>query len=299
MSAIATIVIPYAAYHKEHVARAYASAQAQTVSCDVVTFFDSTGRGAGWARNVVALDTTLPSEIMTPFIVFLDADDTLEPTFVEACLKDYQTGFYVYTNWHCWDVLHKPNICVARGHEDEYHSHLVTTLYPTDIFRALGGFDESLPGHEDVDFYLRSAGAGICGVHLDSPLVHYSEHGQRSEQFATRADHKAIMDSIFLRNGGQRTIMACCGGPGTPAPNNPGQQQAGDILAQTLWAGMRTEYSVTTGRVYTGGNGSQIWVNPADIALVGTQGQTLFKPVVDLRALAPEREQVLRESGLV
>ena len=46
MSAIATIVIPYAAYHKEHVARAYASAQAQTVSCDVVTFFDSTGRGA-------------------------------------------------------------------------------------------------------------------------------------------------------------------------------------------------------------------------------------------------------------
>lgn len=289
MKPIATVIIPYAHYHSEIRIKAIASAEHQTVKCKVLSGL-SLGTPAHFRNTAKFADT--------PFVVFLDADDTLEPTFIEECIGAYQTGRYVYTSWYCGKALQKPNLCVTR--EKDYHSHLVTTLYPTAIFKALGGFNVDLPGHEDVDFYLRSAWSGVCGIHLDKPLMNYSEHGQRSEVFASMPDKKRIMDDVYLNNGGQQTIMACCGGAGTPAVANPGQAQPGDIQATALWLGMRTEYSPQTGRLYTGGNGSVLNVAPEDVAgMTDRAGMPLFKAVVDLRQLAPERAQVLKSSGLI
>lgn len=281
---VASIFIPYADYHHTLVQRAIASAQAQTVPCEV--HYALSPRTPAHFRNQAR-------EAQTPFIVFLDADDLLEPTFVERCLQAYQPMHYVYTNWLVGDELRRPNLCVTR--DEDYRSHLITTLYPTALFKAIGGFDEDLPGHEDVDFYLRSHREGICGLHVDEALLVYTDDGQRSDLFNVRADKKAIMDDVFLRNGGQQTIMACCGQPGTPAPNNPGQALPGDVTAQTLWAGMHTEVGMVSGRVYNGGNGSILNVDPRDIE----QAPHLFRQVQDLRKLAPDREQVLKESGLL
>lgn len=292
ISSFATIIIPIAPHHSSLAERAADSARAQTITCDVIQVFDRHQRGAGWARNTGA------AQCDTPFVIFLDADDVLDPAFAEHCLEAYEPPHYIYTSWWLREgVQDIPCLCVDADHD--YHSHLVTTLYPTAIFKALGGFDDSLPGHEDVDFYLRSAREGICGTHLDKPLLHYTEHGWRSKQFNERADKKAIMDRIYLRNGGQRTAMACCGQPGTKAQMNPGEMQPGDVLAETLWAGMRTEYSGDTGRLYTGGNGATIYVNPKDLDLISREGSLLFRMVKDLRKLAPEREKILKESGLV
>lgn len=291
---LATVVIPYTKAHEHLVEQAIASVEAQTIKTCWQSMLDATQRGAGWARNLLALDDYSPSGIYTDFIVFLDADDTLAPTFVEDCLRAYETGKYVYTSWMCGNVLRKPNLCVERGHEDDYRSHLVTTLYPTEVFRALGGFDETLPGHEDVDFYLRSQQAGYCGVYLDKPLVNYTEHGQRSKLFNTRPDKKDIMDRVYLKNGGNRTIMACCGQPGVQQQIVIGEAQPGDVMAETLWAGMRSEVGYSTGRVYRGGNGSQVPVAPADLA----QMDHLFREIKS-GVEVPKREQVLKDAGLV
>lgn len=287
LTSTTTIIIPIAPHHQPLADRAIASARAQTVTCDVIQVIDHELRGAGWARNfgVTQCDTDL--------LVFLDADDFLEPTFVEDCLQVYTAGRYVYTSWLCDKKVVKPCLCVDADHD--YRSHLITTLYPTAIFKAIGGFDETLTGHEDVDFYLRSAANGICGTYYDKPVLHYTEHGWRSKQFNDRPDKKAIMDDVYLRNGGQRTIMACCGQPGTKAVANPGEMLPGDVLAEALWAGMRTEVGLSTQRVYVGGNGSLIYVSPLDIE----QTPHLFKAVKDLRKLAPERERILKDSGLV
>ena len=289
MNPIATIYIPYAPHHTDIRLRAIDSANRQTVKCKVLS---------GLSPNTPATFRNTAKFASTPFCVWLDADDTLEPTFVEECLESYEQGKYVYTNWLCDTVLQKPNLCVTR--DVDYHSHLVTTLYPTAVFKALGGFNEALPGHEDVDFYLRSVAAGICGIHLDSPLVHYSEHGKRSEEFAKRADKKIIMDEVFLNNGGQITIMACCGGAGTPAIANPGEAKPGDVQAEALWLGMHSEYSTVTGRLYVGGNGSILNVAPEDVAnMTDRVGTPLFRQVQNLRDLTPKKESVLRESGLI
>lgn len=284
MTFLTTIYIPFASYHQTVVHRAIASATQQTIPAIVLAA--ESPRTPARFRNE-AMNAT------TPFVCFLDADDMLEPTFIEECLRAYQPMKYVYTSWKCGSVEVKPNLCVTA--DDDYRSHLVTTLYPTDIFKALGGFDESLSGHEDVDFYLRSASQGVCGVHVDKPLLKYTDDGARSETFNQRADKKAIMDRVFLANGGQRTIMACCGQPGEPAASNPGTEQPGDVLATALWSGMRSEVGHVTGRVYVGGNMSKIYVDPRDVE----HTPHLFKPVKDLRKLAPDRDKVLRESGLV
>lgn len=282
-SPLISIYIPYAPYHAALVHRAIESAQRQTIPCKIVSGL-SPNSPSHFRNDAMFADT--------PFLVFLDADDILEPTFAADCLRAYQTGRYVYTSWYCGDVLRKPNLCVDA--DSDYHSHLITTLYPTAVFKALGGFNTTLPGHEDVDFYLRSHQAGVCGVHLDAPLLHYTEHGQRSLNFAQRADKKAIMDDVFLRNGGYQTIMACCGGSGIPVQGNPGEAQPGDVLAQTLWAGMKTVVGLATGRIYVGGNGTKLNVSPDDVE----QSPDKFLVVQDLRSLAPDREVILRDAGL-
>lgn len=288
MPPLVTVAIPVAMYHMDVADNAVKSAQFQTIKCDVEVITDFNQYGAGIIRNRLA-------RVSTPFVVFLDADDTLEPTFVEDCLRVYEQGKYVYTSWYCNKVEVKPNQCVEVGKEEDYRSHLVTTLYPTAIFNALGGFDETLPAHEDVDFYLRSMASGICGVYLDKPLLNYSDNGMRSKLFNVSPDKKRIMDDVYLRNGGSKTIMACCGTAGSQAQVSPGEELPGDVKAQALWAGMRTEVGHATGRVYRGGNGSVLNVSPEDLAIMPMH----FKQVQDLRKLAPEREKVLKESGLI
>lgn len=291
---IATIVIPIAPYHTDLADRAIQSAKAQTVRVRVWEFLNTDS-------PAIIRNRPLTVETNTPFLVFLDADDTLEPTFVEECLRAYQKGKYVYTGWYAGTQKIIPPLCNPyAGASSPYfqngHFHLVTTLYPTAAFRALGGFDETLPGHEDKDFYLKSARAGVCGVGIDKPLVHYSEHGERSNSFASRDDAAAIRQMVYERNGGEATIMGCCGVQRDPAPTgDPGQQQAGDVWAQTTWNGIRDESSADGTRRYRGGNGAFIWVDAATVAAK----PRLFRAMPNAKDLTPDPAKVLEDAGLL
>jgi len=287
--AIATIIVPFAPYHANIVERAVKSAEVQTIRCDVKAI-ESIG--------TPAIGRNYGKTVDTPFLVFLDADDILHPSFVAECLLDYQEGKYVFTSWAegAGQWVFKPKPCAWSGES----FHIVTTLYPTALFKYLGGFDETLPGHEDADFYMRSYAAGICGIHLDKPLVlRPDDTGQRSKDFHARADYKDIIERVALRNGGMARIMACCGNPDSAVQADPGAGQPGDVLAETLWTGMRSEYSPYSQRLYVGGNGSKLMVSPTDIErLKDNQGRPLFRATRDPRQLAPKREQVLKQSGL-
>lgn len=280
---IATIYIPYADYHEQIRYRAMKSAFEQTVKVDVIT---------GLSPNTPAILRNAAMKAPTPFVVFLDADDILEPTFIEDCLRAYEQGKYVYTSWTEGAYVHKPNPCPwsANSH------HIVTTLFPTVLFAYLGGFNPNLPGHEDADFYMRAYSKHICGVHLDKPLVHRPEDsGKRSKLFHQAADYALIMDNVLANNGGLIRIMGCCGTPGTPVSAQPGQELPGDVLAVTKWLGMRSENGPVSRRMYIGGNGNRLYVDPRDIAAA----PHLFERVPDVRELAPPKERVLAEAGLI
>lgn len=294
-SPIATIFIPFSEAHKPLVQYAYESAINQTVDCSVII---------GASDGTPSLLRNLAIKATTPFCVFLDADDTIAPDFVEQCLRTYQTGSYIFTSWMQGDRIMRPRACDpylkhdfgdGRGEIGGYH--LVTTLYPTAIFKALGGFNNLLPGMEDTDFYMRSQFNGVCGLLCDKPLLHYNGHDEtRSKQFQKLKEYEDIRRQIYHQNGGIQAMAGCCGVfAGGEQANLIGAQE-GDIPAQTLYA-PSTQFGRATGRFYPRPQymGQTIMVAPQDVEKM----PDLFRAVIDLREVAPKREIVLAESGLI
>ena len=249
-----SIVIPVAGYHSDIAQRAINSASAQTISAAVIVVNDQHGGGASWARNRGL------EQVATDFVVFLDADDWIAPTFVERTLAAWQTGRYVYSDWWQGET---PKFAPACPFVNKTW-HVVTTLLRTEDVRQHGGFDETLTiGGEDSDFYLKLNTSGVCGLHLPELLFHYSEGGQRGSRFVNSPQFQATMREFTRRYGGK---MGCCGDD-TPTPDVPvNEPQPGDVLARAIWNGNRVEVGRATRRHYPRtGNGKQVFVNPRDV----------------------------------
>lgn len=257
-----TVVIPVGPGHERLVKRAIASVDNQTYVANVVTVYDKHGKGPGWARNEGL------RQVNTDYVVFLDADDWLEPHALESmiALAAEHPDRYVYSDW--WrdgEIVETPPTgyawCGGTWHP-------ITALIPANWVREVDGFDETLPGGEDTDFYLRLITSMRCGIRLAAPLVHYSPDGQRAISFHNRQDFRAIMERIGKKysNDSGGLIMACCGQRDTVPVQPNGERQPGDVLAMALWGGNRREHGRATGRAYPRtGNGKRVWVDPRDV----------------------------------
>lgn len=245
-----TFIVPIAEYHYDLEQRVVESIKAQTIPCDFLTIHDTGARGAGWARN-----RGLES-VKTKWTTFLDADDTLDPRFAEislGILNHYaQSGKtdtrYVYTDWlGLHNEAHQaPDPCDAWTNQT---FHLVTTVLPTESARMIGGFDEVMTGVEDADFYVRLRIAGLCGIHVNAPLVHYREGGQRSIT-ARATGQEALAQQYMTQRYGGYNLMGCCG-DNTQGPTGPDNEPLdGDVLAQAVWMGNAQRRGRVTGRLY-------------------------------------------------
>lgn len=135
-------------------------------------------RGLPAARNRGAAGAT------AAFLVFLDADDTIEPSFVRllheaiatndapdvshAYCQERFTGIH-NGSWLVpdWD----PTLLLLTN------LHPVTALVKRTCFEAAGGFDESLrEGYEDWDLWLRFVERGWRGVRVREPLFNWRRH---------------------------------------------------------------------------------------------------------------------------
>lgn len=258
-----TFVVPCATHHAGVVHEAVASIQAQTLPCEFVVIHDTDAKGSGWARNRGL------EQVVTDYVAFLDADDIVDPHFAEICLgvlaQVAQPNRYVYTDWlgEHNAVRLAPEPCDAWCNGT---SHLVTTVLPVDVVRAIGGFDEVMTGIEDTDFYVRLRLSGVCGIHVNAALVAYREGGQRS--VAARASGQEEAAQIYMSNRyGRMNFMACCGDP-APAPVGPDNEpQPGDVLAQALWGGNRKEVGRVTRRIYPATSfPKMLYANADDVA---------------------------------
>lgn len=243
-----TFIIACGPYHTNIVHEAIASVKAQTIPCDLIVIEDTEGKGAGYARNRGL------ERVTSTHVAFLDADDTIAPNFAEICLgvldqysQSHDDPRYVYTDWlGIENVGHKaPEPCDAWTNQT---FHLVTTVLPTDRVRLIGGFDEVMQ-IEDADFYVRLRLSGVCGIHVNAPLVHYREGGQRS--ITARASGQEDLAKLYMSNRyGGYSLMGCCG-DSTPGPVGPtNEPQEGDILAQAQWSGNMQKRGLSTGRLY-------------------------------------------------
>lgn len=129
--------------------------------------------GVARARNVGVEATT------APLVLLLDADDVLEPTYLEkaaALLSEREDLSFVCCALQAFEgatYRWKPppyTIGEALGRGACGH---ISTVFRREVWERVGGFDEALPAYEDADFWLRALLAGLSGVILDEALVRY------------------------------------------------------------------------------------------------------------------------------
>jgi glycosyltransferase involved in cell wall biosynthesis len=117
-------------------------------------------------------------------LVFLDADDVLEPAFVERCWRVLSAEgpkvAYAYTQLRLFGTesgieASKPfrAATLARGNFVP-----VTALVRREVFDRVGGFDPSWSlGYEDYELWLRMLDRGYRGVLVPEVLLRYRRHG--------------------------------------------------------------------------------------------------------------------------
>jgi len=253
-----TIIIPIGPYHAEQAERAILSAQQQTLPCVVDAIHDPNGYGPGWARN------TGIDRAQTPWLLFLDADDWLEPEAAQIFMfnaKLYPKDHYIYSNWWVGEdrFMQAPDPCRAwRGGT----LNNLTSLVPTEWAFKVGGFDQSLGGGEDTDFFLKLISQGCCGVHVDLPLVHYTPEGRRSVEYRNSDEYHRVHELLRERYSGN---MGCCDDRKVNQMTS-NEKQANDILVVPEWGGNSPFHGRATRRNYgRQGNGNPFWCDPRDV----------------------------------
>lgn len=158
------------------------------------------------------------------YLVFLDADDTVEPTFVSALARAMrEAGDDRVSHAYCQERLTERGKGIWRVPEWDPTLLMVTNLHPVTAlvrracFEQVGGFDATMrKGYEDWDFWLKFAERGWRGVRVREPLFNWRRHSddtmvmdavKRHEELFTALVHRhpamyasAWMDIIRLSN---------------------------------------------------------------------------------------------------
>ena len=155
-----------------------------------------------------------------PLLLFLDADDLLDPNALEAMLREHvqSGGRYVYPDALVWDGHGESHVQPAREYEQVvWHGnvmstwlHSVTALIPRAWFEAVGGFDKSLIGWEEGGLFTRLAVAGYCGKRIAKPLLVYRSQTGTVRKFSHKQQEK-ILAEVERKYGGV-AMSSCCGG---------------------------------------------------------------------------------------
>lgn len=132
-------------------------------------------------------------------LVFLDADDWIEPRFVQRlgeALESDASASHAYCQERLTDLGQG---VVWRVPEWDPLTLLVTNLHPVtclirrDRFEAVGGFDASMrEGYEDWDLWLRFASQGWHGVRVREVLFNWRRHSHQTMIDDAVARHEAL-----------------------------------------------------------------------------------------------------------
>lgn len=146
------------------------------------------------------------------YVAFLDSDDEWHPNKLEEQVKWFKGRG---KNW-------VGVYCDGRTNRDSWLKEMVTSLFPyeirkngqqdlirdiltmqgnisagsslmvqTEIAREIGGFDESLPRHEDLDFTIRILKQGKLG-YIDKELFIVHESGDPSSELMARSKQRYL-----------------------------------------------------------------------------------------------------------
>lgn len=169
---------------------------------DRVRVIHQPNRGLPAARNAGARGAT------TEYLVFLDADDWIEPAF---CARLHQAigaedaagrGADV-SHAYCQERMVERGKGVWRVPDWDPALMMITNLHPVtalvrrDRFEQVGGFNEAMTsGYEDWDLWLRFVDRGWRGVRVREPLFVWRRHSDRTMITGAAGRHAALFRTL-------------------------------------------------------------------------------------------------------
>lgn len=159
------------------------------------------------ARNTGA---KLASKYGSEFLVFLDADDWIEPSFVQELAKAIRADTAAeVSHAYCQERLVEMGRGIWQVPAWDPKLLLVTNLHPVTAlvrrkhFEAVGGFDETLrSGYEDWDLWLRFSACGWRGVRVREPLFVWRRHSHNTMVMNAVQRHGELMTALIDRHRG-------------------------------------------------------------------------------------------------
>jgi glycosyltransferase involved in cell wall biosynthesis len=128
------------------------------------------------------------------YLLPLDADDLLEPTFLEKTVAALQASpeasiaFTDVRRFEAEDALWKMGPFTAEA-LSRRNVACCTALYRREVWEAVGGYDETLRrGYEDWSFWISAVEHGFSAVHVEEPLFLYRA---RSDSMIARTAEQA------------------------------------------------------------------------------------------------------------
>jgi len=141
------------------------------------------------------------------FLVFLDADDWIEPDFVEKLSAALERAGDDVSHAYCQERLVEKGTGVWKVPDWDpvlmllTNLHPVTTLVRRERFEAVGGFDETMrEGYEDWDLWLRFVERGWRGVRVTEPLFVWRRHSDSTMVMNVIRNHETLYAAIRARH---------------------------------------------------------------------------------------------------
>ena len=137
------------------------------------------------------------------FIVFLDADDRLDPHFIEKTLavaQEWPAAGFVYTQQQYFEASTEVTTYPAYQLPELKKRNFIAacTLIRAEALRKCS-YDPWFTSWEDWDFYLSLAEKHIGGRLLDEPLVLYRKHHDQKSMLDTFDERTKVRTLAHLR----------------------------------------------------------------------------------------------------
>ncbi|MBD5204445.1 MAG: glycosyltransferase family 2 protein [Bacteroidales bacterium] len=113
------------------------------------------------------------------YILPLDADDKIAPTYVESCVNSFlsdPTITLVYCKWKWFGKAHHTPALEYKGYRSLLceNSIFCSAMFKREDFESTVGYDENIPyGYEDWEFWIRMLDGKSKVVQLQETLFYY------------------------------------------------------------------------------------------------------------------------------